>query len=69
MSRFDTQAEEAASFCTSIFENSRVLDVARYGKAGPGPEGSVMTVDLELNGRRSSLSTVAPTGLNPRGRR
>lgn len=48
---FDTQAEEAASFYTSVFENSRVLDVARYGKAGPGPEGSVMTVNFELNGQ------------------
>ncbi len=48
---FDTQAEEAATFYTSIFSNSRILEVARYGKAGPGPEGSVMTVTFELDGQ------------------
>ncbi|CAN5212519.1 VOC family protein [soil metagenome] len=48
---FDTQAEEAATFYTSIFNNSRVLQVARYGEAGPGPEGSVMTVSFELDGQ------------------
>ncbi|MDQ4091214.1 MAG: VOC family protein [Actinomycetota bacterium] len=47
---FDSQAEEAATFYTSIFGNSRILEVARYGKAGPGPEGSVMTVNFELDG-------------------
>jgi predicted 3-demethylubiquinone-9 3-methyltransferase (glyoxalase superfamily) len=47
---FDTQAEEAATFYTSIFPNSRVLDVSRYSAAGPGPEGSVMTVSFELDG-------------------
>jgi predicted 3-demethylubiquinone-9 3-methyltransferase (glyoxalase superfamily) len=48
---FDTQAEEAATYYTSIFRNSRVLDITRYGKAGPGPEGSVMTVTFELDGQ------------------
>lgn len=48
---FDDQAEEAAEFYTSVFENSRVLDVTRYGKAGPRPEGMVMTVHFELDGR------------------
>ena len=48
---FDTQAEEAATFYTSIFENSRILHVARYGKAGPRPEGLVMTVSFELDGQ------------------
>lgn len=48
---FDTQAEAAADLYTSVFENSRVLDVARYGDAGPGPEGSVMTVRFELDGQ------------------
>ena len=47
---FDTQAEEAALFYTSIFENARILDINRYGKAGPGPEGSVMIVSFELDG-------------------
>ncbi|RCW45314.1 putative 3-demethylubiquinone-9 3-methyltransferase (glyoxalase superfamily) [Halopolyspora algeriensis] len=49
---FDTQGEEAANFYTGVFPNSRILDVTRYGEAGPGPEGSVMTVTFELDGRR-----------------
>ena len=49
---FDTQGEEAANFYTSVFDNSKVLDIARYGAAGPGPEGTVMTVTFELNGQR-----------------
>jgi predicted 3-demethylubiquinone-9 3-methyltransferase (glyoxalase superfamily) len=49
---FDTQAEEAATFYTSVFPNSRIVDVTRYGEAGPGPAGSVMTVDFELDGQR-----------------
>ena len=49
---FDAQAEEAADFYVSVFENSRILDVARYGKAGPGAEGTVMTVPFELDGQR-----------------
>ncbi len=47
---FDTQAEEAATFYTSIFENSRIIEVVRYGDAGPGPAGSVMTVAFALEG-------------------
>jgi predicted 3-demethylubiquinone-9 3-methyltransferase (glyoxalase superfamily) len=49
---FDGQAEEAANFYTSIFDNSKILDVARYGEAGPGEKGSVMTVSFELEGQR-----------------
>ncbi len=48
---FDTQAEDAATFYTSVFASSRILDVARYGEAGPGPEGSVLTVRFELDGQ------------------
>ena len=48
---FDTQAEEAATFYTGIFENSRILDVSRYGEAGPRPAGTVMTVTFELAGQ------------------
>jgi predicted 3-demethylubiquinone-9 3-methyltransferase (glyoxalase superfamily) len=48
---FDTAGEEAARFYTSVFPNSRVIDVARYGEAGPRPEGTVMTVSFELDGR------------------
>jgi predicted 3-demethylubiquinone-9 3-methyltransferase (glyoxalase superfamily) len=49
---FDTQAEEAAAFYTSVFKNSRIVSVARYTEAGPGPAGSVMTVEFELDGQR-----------------
>jgi predicted 3-demethylubiquinone-9 3-methyltransferase (glyoxalase superfamily) len=49
---FDTQGEEAANFYITVFENSRILDVARYGVAGPGPEGAVMTVTFELDGQK-----------------
>ncbi len=48
---FDTQAEEAANFYTSVFPSSRILGVSRFGKAGPRPEGMVMTVDFELDGQ------------------
>ena len=48
---FDTEGEEAAKLYTSLFPNSRIVDVARYGAAGPRPEGTVMTVDFELNGQ------------------
>jgi len=49
---FDTQAEEAAKFYASVFPNSKILKTARYGEAGPGPKGSVMTVEFELDGQR-----------------
>ena len=49
---FDRQAEEAANFYTSIFKDSKVHNVARYGEAGAGPKGSVMTVTFELAGQR-----------------
>jgi len=48
---FDGKAEEAAKHYTSIFKNSRILSTARYGEAGPGPKGSVMTVAFELEGQ------------------
>jgi predicted 3-demethylubiquinone-9 3-methyltransferase (glyoxalase superfamily) len=47
---FDTEAEDAANHYTSIFKNSRILNVSRYGSAGPRPEGMVMTVNFELEG-------------------
>jgi len=47
---FDTQAEEAANFYVSVFKNSRILSVLRTGDAGPGPKGSVLTINFELDG-------------------
>jgi predicted 3-demethylubiquinone-9 3-methyltransferase (glyoxalase superfamily) len=49
---FDNQAEEAANFYTSLFKDSRVVNVHRYGPAGPGDEGSVMLVTFELCGQQ-----------------
>jgi predicted 3-demethylubiquinone-9 3-methyltransferase (glyoxalase superfamily) len=49
---FDTEGEDAAELYTSVFPNSTILDVARYGPAGPRPEGTVMTVSFELDGQK-----------------
>lgn len=48
---FTGQAEEAADFYVSVFKNSKITDVSRYGEAGPGPAGSVMTIEFELDGQ------------------
>jgi predicted 3-demethylubiquinone-9 3-methyltransferase (glyoxalase superfamily) len=48
---FDTEGEEAANFYVSIFKNSRIIDISRYGDAGPRPAGTVMTVSFELDGQ------------------
>lgn len=52
---FDDQAEEAARFYTSIFDDSKILTVTRYGKEGAQasgrPEGSVMTIAFQLDGQ------------------
>lgn len=57
---FDNAAEEAANFYVSIFKNSRINDVSYYGEAGPGPSGSVMTVDFQLEGQ-DFMAINAPT--------
>ena len=49
---FDGQAEQAANFYLSVFKNSRIISISRYGDAGPGPKGGVMTVEFELDGQR-----------------
>ena len=48
---FDCEAEAAVAFYTSIFPDSKVIKVLRYGEAGPGPAGSVMTVEFQLHGQ------------------
>lgn len=50
---FDTKGEDAPNLYTSVFPNSEILDVARYGSAGPRPEGTVMT--RELRARRTEV--------------
>ena len=49
---FDTEGEDAAKLYTSVFPNSKILEIARYGSAGPRPEGTVMTVSFELDGQK-----------------
>jgi predicted 3-demethylubiquinone-9 3-methyltransferase (glyoxalase superfamily) len=47
---FNDNAEEAVNFYASIFKDARILEVTRYGEAGPGPNGSVVTMKFRLNG-------------------
>ena len=49
---FDTEGEAAANFYTSVFKDSRIGRVSRYTEAGPGPAGSAMVVEFELNGQK-----------------
>jgi len=49
---FDGKAEEAMNFYTSIFKNAQVGSITRYGEAGPGPKGSVMSATFELEGQQ-----------------
>ena len=49
---FDTEAEEAADFYVSVFDDARILGVTRYTEAGPGEAGTVVTVQFELGGQR-----------------
>jgi predicted 3-demethylubiquinone-9 3-methyltransferase (glyoxalase superfamily) len=48
---FDGKAEEAMNFYVSIFKNAKIVGVTRYGEAGPGPKGTVMTAKFELDGQ------------------
>jgi predicted 3-demethylubiquinone-9 3-methyltransferase (glyoxalase superfamily) len=57
---FDTQAEDAANFYTSIFKNSRIIEISRYGEAGPKPAGTVLTVVFELDGQRITALNGGP---------
>src|SRR5919199_4447820 len=57
---FDTEGEDAANLYTSVFPNSRILHVSRYGPAGPRPEGMVLTVEFELDGQRFTALNGGP---------
>jgi predicted 3-demethylubiquinone-9 3-methyltransferase (glyoxalase superfamily) len=57
---FDTQAEQAAEFYTSLFEDSRVVETSRYGEGGPRPAGTAMTVVFELEGLRFTALNGGP---------
>jgi predicted 3-demethylubiquinone-9 3-methyltransferase (glyoxalase superfamily) len=49
---FNDNAEEAVNFYVSVFKNAKILQTVRYGEVGPGPKGTVMTIDFELDGQR-----------------
>jgi predicted 3-demethylubiquinone-9 3-methyltransferase (glyoxalase superfamily) len=57
---FNDQAEEAMNFYVSIFKNSRAGSVTRYGDAGPGPKGSVMTANFQLEGQEFTALNGGP---------
>jgi predicted 3-demethylubiquinone-9 3-methyltransferase (glyoxalase superfamily) len=57
---FDSQAEEAMNFYVSIFKNSKAGKIVRYGDAGPGPKGSVMTATFELEGQQFTALNGGP---------
>jgi predicted 3-demethylubiquinone-9 3-methyltransferase (glyoxalase superfamily) len=57
---FDTEGEEAANFYTSIFDDSRIVSVMRYGEAGPRPAGMVMTVTFQLAGQEFTALNGGP---------
>ena len=57
---FDNQAEEAMNFYVSIFKDSKVLDVSRYGEAGPGEPGSVMVANFQIEGQEFSAINGGP---------
>jgi predicted 3-demethylubiquinone-9 3-methyltransferase (glyoxalase superfamily) len=58
---FDNQAEEAVNFYVSLFKNSKINSVKRYGDAGPGPKGSVMIVTFQLEGQDFIALNGGPT--------
>ena len=57
---YDKEAEEAVKFYCSIFKESKILKTARYGDAGPGPKGSVMTVQFQLDGQEFTALNGGP---------
>ncbi len=57
---FDTQGHEAAEFYVSVFPNSRITNVLRHGEAGPGPAGTVLTVDFVLDGQEYTAINGGP---------
>ena len=58
---FDSCAEEAANFYVSLFPNSKITHISRYGDTGPGPKGSVMVVAFELMGQRFTALNGGPS--------
>lgn len=61
---FNDQAEEAAKFYTSIFKNSRIKNVSRYGDLGPGPKGQVMVATFEIEGQEFMALNGGPSPMS-----
>jgi predicted 3-demethylubiquinone-9 3-methyltransferase (glyoxalase superfamily) len=61
---FDDKAEEAMSFYVSIFKNSRIGSITRWGESGPGPKGTVMSATFQFDGQVRSI--MADHSLGPR---
>jgi len=57
---FDNNAEDAVKFYTSIFKNSKIGSTSRYGDAGPGPKGSVMTISFSIEGQEYTALNGGP---------
>jgi predicted 3-demethylubiquinone-9 3-methyltransferase (glyoxalase superfamily) len=57
---FDRNAEEAMNSYVSVFKNSKILRVSRYGDAGPGPKGTVMAATFQLEGQELIIPTLLP---------
>jgi predicted 3-demethylubiquinone-9 3-methyltransferase (glyoxalase superfamily) len=57
---FDTHAQEAMDFYVSVFKNSKVISITRYGEGGPGPKGTVMTAKIHLDGQEFVLLNGGP---------
>lgn len=57
---FNNQAEEATNFYISIFKNSKIVNVSRYGEEGPGPKGTVMTATFQLDGQEFTALNGGP---------
>jgi len=57
---FDNNAEEAITFYTSIFKNSKIGDIHRYGDAGPGPKGAVMSATFQIEGQEFMVLNGGP---------
>ena len=57
---FNNNAEEAINFYTSVFKNSKIVTISRYGDAGPGPKGAVMTGTIEIEGQQFYLLNGGP---------
>jgi predicted 3-demethylubiquinone-9 3-methyltransferase (glyoxalase superfamily) len=58
---FNDNAEQAVNFYLSVFKNSKITNITHYGEAGPGPKGSVMTVDYQLDGQEFVAINGGPT--------